>query len=221
MPAEKNEIWRAHTISLRAARICRRPLLNWRDGAESVTPMIRRLFENSPAYILRRLAAKPEGGCKTCKRAVELDRANLQTFLSWQHRSRSVTNHWGRSCDSIAALDRALAFVHDKVKIETRDVVNRYVWCERRQPGPLHQRIDSIHSRKGPGRARIAPREDVWFALRLAERDPAAAAARTRSRWAGATNQLGRIHDLYEPQILGKGCWQRTGPKMRKSAPLV
>src|SRR5437588_2120895 len=123
-----------------------------------------RLFELT-GYILRRRGQQEEG-LRNLERAVELDPRNFdilqQIALSYQF--------LGRYAETIAALDRALAIMPDRV--ETRTTREEYYFFWKADTRPLHQTIDVILA-QGPNA--IASAADNWFACALAERDSTAA----------------------------------------------
>src|SRR5437879_5214143 len=127
-------------------------------------PNDARLFEFT-GYILRRRGQQKEG-LRNLERAVELDPRNVYTL----QQIAGSYQFLGRYAETIAALDRALAIMPDRV--ETRTTREEYYFFWKADTRPLHQTIDVILP-QGPNA--IVSAADDWFSCALAERDPAAA----------------------------------------------
>jgi TolB-like protein/Tfp pilus assembly protein PilF len=134
------------------------------ESARRALPNDPRLFEVI-GYIFRRLGQQEEG-LRNLQRAVELDPRNFFTLeqiaLSYEQ--------LGRYADAIAALDRAITIVPDKIDTRVVRAEDELFWKGDTQP--LHQTIDSILA-QGP--SAIASAAGDWFVCALAERDAAAA----------------------------------------------
>lgn len=117
-----------------------------------------------PLEMLRRRSQQEEG-LRNLQRAVELDPRNLYTLqqisLSYQF--------LGRYSEAIAALDRALGIVPDKV--ETRAGRAQLKLFREGDTRPLHQTIDVILA-QGPNAT--APAAAIWLTCALTERDSTA-----------------------------------------------
>jgi TolB-like protein/Tfp pilus assembly protein PilF len=140
-------------------------------GALAELEIARRALPNDPrlfeltGYILHRRGQQEES-LHNLQRAVELDPRNLYTLqqiaLSYQRLQRYA--------ESIATLDRALAFVPENAETRAdRGIVYLFWKADTR---PLHQTIDAILA-QGPDA--IVRAGVIWFVCALAERDPAAA----------------------------------------------
>jgi TolB-like protein/Tfp pilus assembly protein PilF len=140
-------------------------------GALAELESVRRALPNDPrlfeltGYILRRRGQQEEG-LRNLQRAVELDPRN---FFTLEQIALSYA-FLGRYADAIAALDRALSIVPDKIDTRVVRAAAELFWKGDTQP--LHQTIDSILA-QGP--SSIASAAGDWFECALAERDAAAA----------------------------------------------
>jgi TolB-like protein/Tfp pilus assembly protein PilF len=140
-------------------------------GALAELEIARRALPNDPrlfeltGYILRRRGQQEEG-LRNLERAVELDPRNVYTL----QQIAGSYQFLGRYAESIAALDRALAIMPDRV--ETRTTREEYYFFWKADTRPLHQTIDAILA-EGPNA--IVSAADDWFVCALAERDSAAA----------------------------------------------
>jgi TolB-like protein/class 3 adenylate cyclase/Tfp pilus assembly protein PilF len=142
------------------------------DGALAELEIARQTLPNSPhvfeltGYIFRR-RSKHEEGLQNLRRALELDPRN---FFIHQQIALSYFN-LRRYAEEAAILDRALAITPGDVETRVARALVDLDW--KADTRPLHQAIDSIHTKNPKDLETVA---DTWLICVLAERDARAGA---------------------------------------------